>query len=1678
MKKITLVLLSIILILCSVQISAQTTFNDVDYNDPPQNSSTICPAFFKFRDVKTQSFSNDIQGTIKRVLHWKNYSIVLSHTTDRTIAGITQTYKKPDETNSVTYRYSPDQATFTYSTPHLYLIEHKPEEQKDVLYTLNVANLNTDNNFNVTPHDNDGHYCTLSDIAISADGYLMGINYVRMYHRLHHPNWDISIWPKRGKPEKEWENSPDDPIDYKPNTVYIYRWSSNNWNTLSNITNGKFTRFYYRTQHFSNDESVSNPNAWNWWMGNYRRADVGYSLSVHGTVATKNGTKCTITYTADMLPYPANASSYTNFLRFISLKRTRKNDTWSSKAKVSRSNETNSKEFKKASVGNHYKLSNPPYYSDAEEQKLWIIDGENNTPQTFYETTKVYSVNTIDGAHELWTKGKQLSNTEYVKTPISNNYFRYGKRNVMISPYIQNNKIQGIQLVDMGVDFSKAAPIAVVGINKEMGFATIPTNGHIYSSATAQVDGEDLTVYFWVDKTLYTYTTKEVEQARGVFAYGLSSSFDSHTNDYTFKFKVNEYPYKAVLKLYKESANAVEGGGGTLVASHILVDAGSYKNEYIKNPIYPNATKLYVNPGDEYIVKIAGNQLTVENGVRKAEPGTKLTWAIEVTDSTVYNWEQLYEDDYNGCYRSFVTVDKSPESPHFGQIYQLNLWQRNTTDEPNNGIIVHNAIWTTQSKTYNRDGTTEKNYNYPVRLAVDSTGLLYIPDHKGNLYIADPAKLGEPNSYTKWNNTWSADNHSRIASVATWGTGENAEVVIYRNVSGTSKYIDIYKLDENGNHTTDPTRTITINANNYTKGVGEGNTIPTSKGYFHIAQTNYPTAKRNTLLFYQKNAYLPAYTSRYMQTTRNLTTFEETVTDGKSSGKKGWRDWLECSPAAGAAVTNDESCIVISITNTEDENGEGILTDTDNKPIFKNSFFHVMPIDWEQLPTNPNAYMNSTQIDGFFPNGTSYDHDFQYNYTSQMSFDYGNNLIVASHSDDYQKSYIGAYAMPKLATTNRWLVKDDDLNPVDVNTIILDDSSSPYINRTETPARSITEYNTEQCDDYDRVFTGKVNNQWAEKGNWIPNPAVDNPTLQTLPYPDHRVRIDAPVKIEGMTNATAGYIDINKNLITSGTPLTISPTGGLTVGGSGVLQKDFDDKTTANDNNAVEGLISSVSQAAVPTDATNNPYFNPTLRADRKHDLTETDILIQAGGTTPGDATQGSLALHNIMRMDGTTATDISNNKNTDTKATVEIYGQYPFNPNKAEGTDNRLIWQYIATPFDAKDAALTDFYGSWMYQWDEEKATWYILSGWNHPLKKFDGYLLTQETPKTYSFTGNLHPSTEQQIALTFKGTNSYKGANFLGNSWTAPLQIDGFKNYTAFNNCEATIYLYAPKARQYVTIPINNNTTGITQINALQGFFVLATANNNASVTLKYDELVSKTNQPYIADQALEDAPKAVPHRVQAVEPTEKQMMRIYVQGSDKSTDEIVLCQHEDYTLGFDNGYDGRKMLGGEGTPYFTACAADGDMAVLATPAFYGTTLNFRRGTAKEYTLSFDYDAPDSDLVLQDLLTKEYVEIRTGNTYTFTATDENLTKRFRITRRSTEMVEYEPDAYVVQGKLYVDNPTDEVIGVALFSVDGKLISHFGTRDALCELEVPCEGVYIVHLTTSKGTTTIKQIL
>ena len=371
-------------------------------------------------------------------------------------------------------------------------------------------------------------------------------------------------------------------------------------------------------------------------------------------------------------------------------------------------------------------------------------------------------------------------------------------------------------------------------------------------------------------------------------------------------------------------------------------------------------------------------------------------------------------------------------------------------------------------------------------------------------------------------------------------------------------------------------------------------------------------------------------------------------------------------------------------------------------------------------------------------------------------------------------------------------------------------------------------------------------------------------------------------------------------------------------------------------------------------------------------------------------------------------------------RATVAFYTKA-----HKDGSGN-WINQFIGTPFEPGNDIYNDYYGSYIYEFDPTQSD--VLVDGNDPrwinkkrgyhAKAFQGYniLRRSTTNDVLWMDGQLCSSENRELSLHYKGSG--RTENMFANSWMAPIDVASMTG--AFTNCEATVYIFnagsvsdignnisptsagsasASGAGQYIVLPVASApwvSPTVKVIPSMQAFSVYATG-ADAELVLDYKAMVLEPAKA--AAKADLTAATRTPRRSTARDTNKPDIMRLRVSAESGYADVIHVLMREDFTTGFENGYDGRKMMGNEEAPQMYAISEAGNMTINCVAEAEGTVIGFKAGEDSLYTFTFSYDG-DETYYLNDIKEQKSTLIDAENVYVFTIEKGDDEHRFYISR------------------------------------------------------------------------------
>lgn len=494
---------------------------------------------------------------------------------------------------------------------------------------------------------------------------------------------------------------------------------------------------------------------------------------------------------------------------------------------------------------------------------------------------------------------------------------------------------------------------------------------------------------------------------------------------------------------------------------------------------------------------------------------------------------------------------------------------------------------------------------------------------------------------------------------------------------------------------------------------------------------------------------------------------------------------------------------------------------------------------------------------------------------------------------------------------------------------------------------------------------------------------------------------------------------------------------------------------------------------------------NGTITTDNNPDR----ILIKSAVSTPN----GSLIFPNASNVN----------------ATVEMYSKAYKEPTPIiiNGTPYSYNWQFFGVPVRSITAQPT-FDGSYVREYKQDKQGLYTK--WDQlnnasVLKPFKGYEITQDETKTLYFKGVLvNNDTTISLPISNDPLVYFRGQHLLSNPYTAAIDV---RQLEFGANTEKTVYLYntgsfgawvvsgggstyddnSSTAGQYIAIP--QRAAGLSSnlpndIPSMSGFLVKSTDSTNyspGSITIRYNSLMITNNvNPQRVKANTNDNTNEIIN-------ADLISTKIDLTGLHYS-DRMWIFIEPSCSKKFDNGWDGRKMLGSSLAPQIYAVEPDGDYQVSTVNDMNNTDIAFQPGDEVEYTLKFTHDNIKNmyaGVYLVDLLENKTIEItESGTTYKFaTAPASQPTKRFKIIARH-----YEKDAadkntslkvFSARNAVYVQNFGTEIGECTLYDIAGRAVKKlsFGPNSVTAVSNSLVPGAYVVSA-LSNGEKVSKRVI
>ena len=424
---------------------------------------------------------------------------------------------------------------------------------------------------------------------------------------------------------------------------------------------------------------------------------------------------------------------------------------------------------------------------------------------------------------------------------------------------------------------------------------------------------------------------------------------------------------------------------------------------------------------------------------------------------------------------------------------------------------------------------------------------------------------------------------------------------------------------------------------------------------------------------------------------------------------------------------------------------------------------------------------------------------------------------------------------------------------------------------------------------------------------------------------------------------------------------------------------------------------------------------------------------------------------------------DTSNGKNADVEATVEFI-------NLADECTNcgfyRREWQYFGIPVQGGDFPFRGesvVPGETVRKWDEptDGDKWLDITTItpSEEMMPFMTYEITSNSKNDngdlYRFEGLLNVG-NRTLTMSKTPKVNYSGVNLLANSYTAAIPISEAAILNSGSALtEKTVYLFnrgttdqwrktnggavsGTSGGQYTAVPFElSGEKGLPDRIPSMHSFMVHTKSDKATIELEYSELVKNAvnEENYQPAWRVKGQNQEYPYIIMDVI-------------GDNSADRVWLFEESSATTGFDNGWDGYKIVEEDLMQVYAIDADHNKLQVSTVPDFEGVSLAVAVCNNESYTISVSAhtDVDARRLYLHDTFTGHGYLLRDGMELTISEMYSTNQSRFEITASSLPAAMTEGsliNTYVRNNTIVVENRSDESATVSVYDIAGRFVGE-----------------------------------
>jgi hypothetical protein len=349
------------------------------------------------------------------------------------------------------------------------------------------------------------------------------------------------------------------------------------------------------------------------------------------------------------------------------------------------------------------------------------------------------------------------------------------------------------------------------------------------------------------------------------------------------------------------------------------------------------------------------------------------------------------------------------------------------------------------------------------------------------------------------------------------------------------------------------------------------------------------------------------------------------------------------------------------------------------------------------------------------------------------------------------------------------------------------------------------------------------------------------------------------------------------------------------------------------------------------------------------------------------------------------------------------------------------------------------------------------ITTGWQEIMSAGKGYEVWSNNNATIKFEGSYFNHNNVIAPVTYTNSATYPGYNLIGNPYPSAININGFNTWG--NNMDASIWIW--NGSNYIA---SNGLIGdFSTIASNQAFMVKA---NNSGIPSLIIPASAKTFGGAFYKSSVSD------------------LLKLKVVGNNFE-DITYINFNSNATKGYDGQFDVEKLFGISDAPQLYTLIPNKNLSINTFPELNENVvvpLALQVGKSGLYSISADEINSfnnNTEIILEDKLTKSFIDMKKQNIYSFYANPSDNSYRFNVLfgkLNNNNGINNENDVliYANENKIYIKNQGNSIIEeVVIMNLLGQeIMRQKVSNNTVNTLELnESSAYYLVKVITSSNT-------